>query len=87
MPPSVPQVKDVLRQHWKAWQFLGAEGWRVEVLLSSYLFPFYHPPAVFPEPVEIPSYSSGLVKAQALQAEADKMLEKGALEIVDPPGL
>ena len=32
---------------------------------------------------EIPSYSSGPVKAQALQEELVKMLGKGALEIVE----
>ena len=34
-----------------------------------------------------PSYSSGSVKTQALQAEVDKMLQKGILKIISPPGL
>ena len=38
------------------------------------------------EPVEFPSYGSGSVKVQALQAEMDKMLEKATLE-VDLPDL
>ena len=30
--------------------------------------------------------TSGSAKAQALQGEVDKMLEKGALKLVDHPG-
>ena len=48
----------------------------MEVLCSCYLVPFHHLPPVSWELVEFPSYSSGCVKAQALQAEVDKMLEK-----------
>ena len=38
--------------------------------------PFYHLPPVLQEPIKFPSYSSGPVRAQALQQEVDKMLEK-----------
>ena len=48
--------------------------------------PFHHHPPVPRELVEFPSHGPGSVKAQALQAEVDKMLEKGALEVVDLPG-
>ena len=43
-------------------------------------------PLTSEELVEFPSYGLVSVKAQTLQAEVDKILEKGALEIVDPPG-
>ena len=55
----------------------------MEILRSGYLGPFHHLPPVSQEPVEFPSYSSGSAKAQALQAEVDKMLEKGDLGVVD----
>ena len=53
----------------------------MEVLHSGYLVPLHQLPLVSQEPVEFLSYSSGYVKAQALQAEVDKMLEKDALYI------
>ena len=48
----------------------------VEVLCSSYQVPFHHFPPVLWKPKEFPFYSSGSVKAQALQGEVNKMLRK-----------
>ena len=84
LPPSMPQVEGILRQHWLPWSSSGAEGWTVEVLLSGYHIPFHHLPLVSRESVEFPSYSSWSVKAQALQEEVGRMLQKGALELISP---
>ena len=61
--------------------------WRMEVLRSRYLIPFHHLSPVSREPFVFPSYHSRAVKAQALEGEVDKMLEKGTgLRAVDRPG-
>ena len=54
----------------------------VEVLCSSYMDLFCHLPPVSREPVELSSYGLESVKAQALQAGVDIMLEKGAVVVV-----
>ena len=59
----------------------------MEVLDSGYIVLFRHLPLVSWEPHEFLSYTSGSVKAQALQQEMNKMLQKGALELVDHLGL
>ena len=58
----------------------------MEVLCFGYWIPFCHLPPVAREPIEFPFYISGSAKAQALQDEVDKMLQKGALEFVYQPG-
>ena len=60
--------------------------WTVEVLCSGYLALFHHFPPVSEELTEFSSCGSGSVKAQALQEEVNKMLGKGALEMVEHPG-
>ena len=45
------------------------------------------PSPVSRKSVEFPSYGSGSVMNQALQAEVDKILEKCALDLVDHPGV
>ena len=58
----------------------------VEVLLSSHSVPFPHLKPVSWDLIEFSSYSSGSMKAQALQEEVDKMLGKGALALVEHLG-
>ena len=58
----------------------------MEVPYSSYLVLFHHLLPVSQESVEFPSNCSGSVNSQALQAEMNKMLKKGALELVDNLG-
>ena len=67
-------------------QSLGAEDWTMEVLRFSCLVPFHHQPPLSWKPVEFPSYGSGSMKAYTLQAEVEKILEKGVLEIVNHLG-
>ena len=50
-------------------------------------FHFHHLPPVLLEPQELPSCSPGSVWALALWEDSSKMLQKGALEPVDQPGL
>ena len=49
--------------------------------------PFHHLPPVSVVPRELSSSTLGSVQALALQEEVDKMLQKGAVELVDQPGL
>ena len=79
-PPSHLQVGGILGWYYHKWEKHGEEGWTVEIFRSGYHIPFY--PSVTQEPIKFPYYSSGPVKAQALQ-EVDKMLRKGALEEVE----
>ena len=57
----------------------------MEALCSGYCILFHHQQPVLQEPLEFPSYSSGSVKAQALQDKEDKMLGKRPLEVVNKP--
>ena len=47
-----------------------------------YLFPFHHLLLLSWEPIKFTFYGSGSVKAQAPQEDVDKMMGKGALELV-----
>ena len=58
----------------------------MQVLHSEYIVPFHHLPPLSQEPREFLSYVSGFAKAQSLQKEVDKMLQKCTLELVDHPG-
>ena len=58
----------------------------VEIFHSENYIPFHHLPPVPWEPIEFLSCTFGSVKAQALQREVDKMLEKGTPEEVEDPG-
>ena len=57
----------------------GAVGWLQSAV--------HHLPPLLLEPLELPSCCPGSVHALALQQEFTKMLQKGALEPVDQPGL
>ena len=59
----------------------------VEVLYSGYIVPFCHLFPVPQEPLKFPSCALGSAKADAIQEEVDRMLQKGILELVDHPGL
>ena len=59
----------------------------MEVLCIGYVVPSHHLPLVSQELVKFLSYGLGSVKVQALQAEEDKPLKKGTLEVFDLPGL
>ena len=52
-----------------------------------YRLPFHHLPPVSLDPRDLPSCSLESLQVLALQEEIDKMIQKGALEIVDQPGL
>ena len=55
----------------------------MDVLPFKYLLPFHHLSLVSLEAVEFPSYNSRSVRAQTLEGEADKILQKGVLELVE----
>ena len=44
LPPLLPQVGNVLGQHWHAWQSCGANKWTVEVLRHGCRVSFHHLP-------------------------------------------
>ena len=69
-----------------SWSSYRVGDWKLEVLLSEYIVPFHNLPPVLQEPLEFLFYNTGLAKAQSLQGEVDRMLEKGTLELVDHPG-
>ena len=54
---------------------------------SGYIVPFDHLPPVSWEPFEFPSHAVGFAKVHVLQGEVGKMLQKGALKLVDHLGL
>ena len=83
LPHSQLQVGGVLAQHWTFWSSYGMESWTVEILSSGYHIQFHQLLTVMREPRKFLSYSSGSIKAQALQGEVDKTLEKGTMELVD----
>ena len=56
-----------------------------KVRFSGYIVPFHHLPPVSRKALKFPSYALGYAKTQALQ-EAGKMLQKGALRLVDRLG-
>ena len=58
----------------------------VGVLRDGYCVPYHHLPPVSQVPVELLSATLGTVRALALQEEVNKMLLKGAVEIVQHPG-
>ena len=55
----------------------------VKALCLGYLVLLYYLLPVLQEPLEFPYYASWCAKAQALQREAERMLERGALELID----
>ena len=55
----------------------------VGVLRNGYRVPFYHLPPVSLVPMELSQSAPGTVRALALQEEVNKMILKGAVEIVE----
>ena len=72
--------------HWRRWQAVGADSWTVSVLRDGYRLPFESPPPLTQTPILFPAYRPGSPQSLALRQEIEKMLAKGALEIVPDPG-
>ena len=72
--------------HWRRWQAVGADSWTVSVLRDGYRLPFESPPPLTRTPILFPAYRPGSHQSLALRQEIEKMLAKGALEIVPDPG-
>ena len=72
--------------HWRRWQAVGADSWTVSVLRDGYRLPFESPPPLTRTPILFPAYRPGSPQSLALRQEIEKMLAKGALEIVPDPG-
>ena len=69
------------------WQVIGAESWVVSVLRDGYRVPFLDSlPPLARSPVSFPTYRAGSPRSLALLQEIEKVLAKGALEIVLDPG-
>ena len=72
--------------HWRRWQAVGADSWTVSVLQDGYRLPFESPPLLTQTPILFPAYRPGSPQSLALRQEIEKMLAKGALEIVPDRG-
>ena len=72
--------------HWRRWQAVGADSWTVSVLRDGYRLPFESPPLLTRTPILFPAYRLVSPQSLALRQEIEKMLAKGALEIVPDPG-
>ena len=72
--------------HWRRWQAVGADSWTVSVLRDGYRLPFESPPPLTRTPILFPAYRPGSPQSLVLRQEIEKMLAKGALEIVPDPG-
>ena len=86
--PAAPlRVGACLAPHWRRWQAIGAESWVVSVLWDGYRVPFLDSlPPLARSQVSFPTYQAGSPRPLALLQETEKMLAKGALEIVLVPG-
>ena len=86
-PPPLPQLRvgGCLSPFWAQWQQLGAEPWTVEVLRRGYRIPWIDNqlPPVSASPIPFQSCAPGSPGYLALDQEISKMLDKGALEIVE----
>ena len=80
------KVGGCLSVHWRRWQAVGADSWTVSVLRDGYRLPFESPPPLTRTPILFPAYRPGSPQSLALRQEIEKMLAKGALEIVPDPG-
>ena len=80
------KVGGCLSAHWRRWQAVGADSWTVSVLRDGYRLPFESPPPLTRTPILFPAYRPGSPQSLALRQEIEKMLAKGALEIVPDPG-
>ena len=80
-------VRGCLSLHWRQWQTIGAESWVVSVLRDGYRIPFLDSlPPLARSPVSFLTYWPGSPRDLALLQEVEKMLGKGALEIVTDRG-
>ena len=73
-------------QHWRVWCSFSTKVWTIGVLWHGYLVPFHHLPPVSQEPWEFPSCALGSVRVLALRDEVSKILQKGAVELVNQSG-
>ena len=80
------KVGGCLSVHWRRWQAVGADSWTVSVLRDGYRLPFESPPPLTRTPILFPAYRPGSPQSLALRQEIEKMLAKGALEIIPDPG-
>ena len=80
------KVGGCLSVHWRRWQAVGADSWTVSVLRDGYRLQFESPPPLTRTPILFPAYRPGSPQSLALRQEIEKMLAKGALEIVPDPG-
>ena len=80
------KVGGCLSVHCRRWQAFGADSWTVSVLRDGYRLPFESPPLLTRTPILFPAYRPGSPQSLALRQEIEKMLAKGALEIVPDPG-
>ena len=79
------KVGGCLSVHWRRWQAVGTDSWTVSVLRDGYRIPFDSPPPLTRTPILFPAYRPGSPQSLALHQEIEKMLAKGALEIVPDP--
>ena len=80
------KVGGCLSVHWRRWQAVGADTWTMSVLRDDYRLPFESPPPLTRTPILFPAYRPGSPQSLVLHQEIEKMLAKGALEIVPDPG-
>ena len=80
------KVGSCLSMHWRCWQAVGADSWTVSVLRDGYRLPFESPPLLTQIPILFPAYRQGSPQSLVLRQELEKMLAKGALEIVPDLG-
>ena len=80
------KVGGCLSVHWRRWQAVGADLWTVSVLRDGYRLPFESPPPLTRTPILFQAYRPGSPQSLVLRQEIEKMLAKGALEIVPDPG-
>ena len=87
VPDAPLRVGACLALHWRRWQAIVAKSWVVSVLQDGYCVPFLDsPPPLARSPVSFPMYRAGSPQSLVLLQEIEKMLAKGALEIVLDPG-
>ena len=85
LPASDVVVGACLSRAWREWAKLDSDVWVAEVVRFGYQIPFRAPPPLSP-PKEFHSYGGSGVKFQALDAEVQTMIQKGAIELVPRPG-
>ena len=79
------KVGGCLSVHWRRWQAVGADSWTVSVL-RDLPAPVRVPSSPHPNTNFVPCLPPRSPQSLALRQEIEKMLAKGALEIVPDPG-